>query len=320
MKVVEDDKVVEDESKEDLEKCALRHGDRLVFAARRTPVVGTPGDSPSPGGQSPPAKLVLVADAGTEPPLGNSQDADESGIAIDVQGWQMPQLVVECARRPGARIHKGTSLILPDAGGDLIAGIVAHLPMSHQIRPCWYLGYSMAVDGVSLRTLYRQVMEAGPCLLVLEDSSSCIFGAFVSEGLRPRNHCHGTSESFLFRYPRAAGAWRTEVFRWSHRAEARPAPLSEVPAVYQGARPGFLEALQKIQMSAAVASPTNAEMYCDHRGIAIGIDGPAIFVDQDLLRGVSCPSKAFDSPCMAAADSGPDFVIRNLEVWHWSGS
>jgi len=163
-------------------------------------------------------------------------------------------------------------------------------------------------------------MDAGPCLLVLEDSSSCIFGAFVSEGLRPRNHCHGTNESFLFRYPRAAGAWRTEVFRWCHSAEARSSTPSEAPPIYQGARPGFFEALQKIQMSAAAASLSNAEIYCDHSGIVIGIDGPAIFVDQDLLRGVSCPSKAFDSPCMAAAGSGPDFVIRNLEVWHWAAS
>lgn len=326
-------KAVEDE---DLENPVLQDGDRVVFAARRMPVAGMPDDASSPGGQGSPTPLVV----GTAPrPLGNSQDADESTISIDVPGWQMPQLVVECARRPGARIHKGTSLILPDAGGDLIAGIVAHLPVLQQIRPCWHLGYSMAVDGVSLRTLYRQVMEAGPCLLVLEDSNFCIFGAFASEGLRPQNRCHGTHESFIFRYPRAAGAWRTEVFRWSDRCESRAAEPLEVEsaeeetddnvepdsnegeassATYQGARAGLFEALQKVQMSAAVGAPT-AEIYCDHTGIVVGIDGPAIFVDQDLLRGVSCPSKAFRSPCMAAAGSGADFVIRNLEVWHWVG-
>merc|ERR1712032_1736308 len=101
--------------------------------------------------------------------------------------------------------------ILPEAGGDLLATIVAHLPVLLQIRPCWHLGYSMAVDGVSLNTMYRQVAEAGPCVLVIEDSSNCIFGAFASEGLRPGNQCFGSHECFLFRYPRNAGAWRTEV-------------------------------------------------------------------------------------------------------------
>lgn len=250
--------------------------------------------------------------------MGNGQDADDSSLPFEVPPWQMPQLVVECARRPGARIHKGTSLILPDAGGDLIAGIVAHLPVMQQLHPCWQLGYSMAVDGVSLRTLFRQVHEVGACLLVVEDSNCCIFGAFASEGLRSGNRCHGTHETFLFRYPRAGGAWRTEIFLWSPpkpqpEEVAPPLPPQEQPPGYNGPHAVQFEVLQK-------ASPWSspATLYCDHMGIVVGIDGPAIFIDQDLLRGVSCPSKAYGSPCMAAA--GPDFVVRNLEVWHWVAS
>ena len=83
--------------------------------------------------------------------------------------WQIPDLVVECPKRPGARIHKGTSLILPEAGGDLLACIVRSLPVILQIRPRWILGYSMAVDGVSLRTMYRQLSDSGPCVMIVED-------------------------------------------------------------------------------------------------------------------------------------------------------
>jgi len=260
--------------------------------------------------------------------LRNGQDADERG-AQEVPDWQMPDLVTKRAQRPGARIHKGTSLVLPEAGDDLIAGIVAHLPVLQQIRPSWHLGYSMAVDGVSLRTLYRQVMEVGPCLLIIEDSTTCIFGAFLSEGLRPQNRCHGTHESFLFRFPREVGAWRAEIFRWTHQPKTEGLPAysemmqqqaeegrgeAEADAhKYKGAKANYFEALQK--QNACSNSP--AAMYCDYNGIVLGIDGPAIFIDQDLLRGVSCPSKAFGSPCMASA--GPDFVVRNLEVWHWIG-
>ncbi|CAE7931948.1 selO [Symbiodinium necroappetens] len=133
-------------------------------------------------------QVELSEAAGAHPflsSLANTQDADERpGGVSDVPSWQIPELVVECPKRPGARIHKGTSLILPEAGGDLLACIVSSLPVLLQIRPRWILGYSMAVDGVSLRTMYRQLADSGPCVMIVEDSSNCIFGAFLSEGLR----------------------------------------------------------------------------------------------------------------------------------------
>eukprot|EP00927_Polykrikos_kofoidii_P061136 TRINITY_DN56008_c0_g1_i1.p1 TRINITY_DN56008_c0_g1~~TRINITY_DN56008_c0_g1_i1.p1 ORF type:complete len:340 (-),score=37.48 TRINITY_DN56008_c0_g1_i1:248-1216(-) len=228
--------------------------------------------------------------------------------AADVPAWQIPNLEVQCSRRPDARVHKGTSLILPEAGGDLLAGIVANLPVLLQIQPGWQLGYSMAVDGVSLRTMYRQMDDAGPCVLIVEDSHGCIFGAFLSEGLRPSNQCCGTHDCIMFRYPRAAGAWKTEVYR--------QAPPSSQSATVQGGdveRTEHCEALKNYQ---AIASPVCGAVFCDHTGIVVGIDGPGLFVDQDLLHGVSWPSKMFGSPCLPAV--GSDFVVRNLEVWHWA--
>lgn len=44
----------------------------------------------------------------------------------------------------------------------------------------------------------------------------------------------------------------------------------------------------------------------------VGIDGPALFIDQDLLRGVSWPSVGFGSPALCTA--GTDFVVRNIEA------
>lgn len=265
--------------------------------------------------------------------IGNGQDPDElrpvMSSAAEVPGWLMPKLVVECSRQPGVRVHKGTSLILPEAGAELLAGVVAHLPVLLQIRPSWQLGYSMAVDGVSLRTMYRQVAEVGPCLFLVEDSNGCIFGAFLSEGLRPANQCYGTHECFVFRYPRAAGAWRTEVFGQSaatagghlcrstlavegEKEQLPPKGLADGGSEQVTAQ---FEALRKCQAWVIAASTSQGAVFCDHTGIVIGIDGPALFIDQDLLRGVSWPSRAFGSPCLSA--NGPDFVVRNIEVWHW---
>lgn len=262
--------------------------------------------------------------------LGSSQDRrDIVSITADrtdgsqlspgeVPGWQMPQLVVASSQRPGARIHKGTSLILPEAGENLIACIVASLPVLLQIRPKWQLGYSMAIDGVSLRTLYRQLSEAGPCILMLEDSGNCILGAFLAEGLRPGSQCYSSHECFVFRYPRTAGAWRTQVFTTTAAAAATPPALEDRQ---EGKGPSSersleFEALRKCQDWTGTSAPSAASVFCDHTGIVIGIDGPALFIDQDLLRGVSWPSAAFGSPSLAGA--GPDFVVRNLEVWHWA--
>jgi len=262
------------------------------------------------------------------PFLANTQDADELGAGnVEVPSWQIPDLVVECPKRPGARIHKGTSLILPEAGGDLLACIVRSLPVLLQIRPRWILGYSMAVDGVSLRTMYRQLADSGPCVMIVEDSSNSIFGAFLSEGLRPVSQCYGTHECFVFRTPRTAGAWRTEVYGRSvpptspsqtgteessvPRPDAGNEEGSPAASGFSGQKAKYFEALRKSQ-----APTSSASVFCNHMGIVVGIDGPALFIDQDLLRGASWPSVGFGSPSLCTA--GTDFVVRNIEVWHWS--
>mmetsp|Transcript_25607 Transcript_25607/g.51294 ORF Transcript_25607/g.51294 Transcript_25607/m.51294 type:complete len:140 (+) Transcript_25607:1-420(+) len=136
----------------------------------------------------------------------------------------------------------------------------------------------------------------------------------MSEGLRPGSRCHGTHECFVFKYPRAGGAWRTQVYTAIVQASgATPSALRQDEP--QGEHwANYWEALRKCQAWAVAAGPSTG-VFCDHLGIVIGIDGPALFIDQNLLRGVSWPSAAFGSPCLAAA--GPDFVVRNLEVWHW---
>ncbi|CAE8615508.1 unnamed protein product, partial [Polarella glacialis] len=266
------------------------------------------------------------------PSLGNGQDAEELGPGLcpahHVPSWQIPELVVECSQRPGARIHKGTSLILPEAGGDLLACIVGSLPVLLQIRPRWHLGYSMAVDGVSLRTMYRQLADVGPCVLIVEDSCNGIFGAFLSEGLRPVSQCYGTHECFVFRTPRTAGAWRTEVYgrtaflppvvqQDDHTDQSQTGPAQGTGQIsFSQEKAEYFEALRKSQGLVMSSSPQSwASVFCNHTGIVVGIDGPALFVDQDLLRGTSWPSAAFCSPSLATA--GTDFVVRNLEVWHW---
>jgi len=246
-------------------------------------------------------------------------------LAAEIPSWQIPELVVDKEKRSSdfKLDDRDLSLILPDAGADLIASIVAELPLLRRVRPSWHLGYSMSADGVSLRTLYRHVENCGACIVIVEDSNSCIFGAFLGGGLHMQRGPYEDYESFLFRYPRSAGPWRAEIFQrsvseQSHESSSEPTVVADVQTESQEVCDGASCAASKLiqkgrEQALSVRQP--AAIFCDTDGIIIGIDGPALHVGSDLLHGGSWPSKAYGSSCLAG--TGPEFVISKLEVWHW---
>lgn len=63
--------------------------------------------------------------------------------------------------------------------------------------------------------------------------------------------------------------------------------------------------------------PSAMSNFCDKNGVAIGLDGPALAVEEDLLRGTSKPSKIFQSPCLTRSGFGAEYLIEKLEVWYW---
>merc|ERR1711920_514386 len=103
-------------------------------------------------------------------------------------------------------------------------------------------------------------------------------------GLIQGGRVYGTYECFVFRFERAAGAWRTEVY--SPRSQPQ-APLRAAAAAAAAKEEetqcshwdNYHEALRKCEAVACTASPT-ALVFCDQAGIVVGIDGPAIFIDQ----------------------------------------
>ncbi|RVE62471.1 hypothetical protein OJAV_G00157290 [Oryzias javanicus] len=78
--------------------------------------------------------------------------------------------------------------------------LVAHLPQRTQSYK-WYLVYSTAIHGSSLKTLYRNMAGLdSPVLLVIKDMHKKVFGAFSSDPFRISKYCYGTGETFLFTF------------------------------------------------------------------------------------------------------------------------
>uniref|UniRef100_A0A3Q2EGL1 Si:ch211-15d5.11 n=1 Tax=Cyprinodon variegatus TaxID=28743 RepID=A0A3Q2EGL1_CYPVA len=75
----------------------------------------------------------------------------------------------------------------------------------------WQLAYSTSRHGASLKSLYRKLGNTdSPVLIVIKDALDELFGAFLSEPLKPSEKFYGTGETFLFMlHP------RFKCFRWT---------------------------------------------------------------------------------------------------------
>jgi len=91
-----------------------------------------------------------------------------------------------------------------------LESLVSHIPARTQGYP-WQLVYSTAINGSSLRTLYRNMASLdSPVLLVIKDMHKKVFGAYSSDPFRVSKNCYGTGETFLFSFNP-----KFQAYRWS---------------------------------------------------------------------------------------------------------
>uniref|UniRef100_A0A3B3UIP1 TLDc domain-containing protein n=1 Tax=Poecilia latipinna TaxID=48699 RepID=A0A3B3UIP1_9TELE len=88
--------------------------------------------------------------------------------------------------------------------------INSELP-ARTVGRAWQLAYSTSRHGASLKSLYRKLSSTdSPVLIVIKDALDELFGAFLSDPLRPSETFYGTGETFLFMlHP------RFKSFRWT---------------------------------------------------------------------------------------------------------
>lgn len=65
--------------------------------------------------------------------------------------------------------------------------------------------YSSEKNGFSLRTLYNQCCNKGPCIFIVKDSQNLAFGAYLSPFLQVSNDFYGDGSTFLFTFKEKKG-------------------------------------------------------------------------------------------------------------------
>ncbi|OAQ29841.1 TLD-domain-containing protein, partial [Linnemannia elongata AG-77] len=71
------------------------------------------------------------------------------------------------------------------------------LPRKLRNATKWNLVYSSDQHGISMTTLFHRCKGKGPMVLALKDTTDAVFGAFVTEELKPNLTYYGTGEWYV---------------------------------------------------------------------------------------------------------------------------
>ncbi|XP_065898217.1 oxidation resistance protein 1-like isoform X2 [Dysidea avara] len=153
--------------------------------------------------------------------------------------------------------------------------------LSAAIGHDWVLLYSTFKHGMSLRTLYRNMVDYGdnPVLLFVKDTHYQTFGAMLSCQLKISEHYYGTGESFLFKFKpnETEGTLELKVYNWS----------------------GENDFIVKGNVDSLVFGG--------------GGDGHfGLWIDDQFYHGASYVCRTFNNECLSTKT---DFIYHGVEVW-----
>ncbi|PSN62356.1 TLD-domain-containing protein [Corynespora cassiicola Philippines] len=205
------------------------------------------------------------------------------------------------------------------------------VPPRLQLVDEWNLAYSLEQNGVSLATLYQKSEDyrgkRGGFVLVVQDSSGGVFGAYLSDAPHPSPHFYGNGECFLWRahtlpslpdlidLPPPPSADTTNAVRVTTVGATKPNTLSP-PSSEQASRSGT-STPERIRFKAFPYSGVNDYMiFCEQDYLSIGGgDGHyGLWLDDSLENGVSSTCPTFGNEPLS--DDGNKFEILGVELWY----
>jgi hypothetical protein len=216
------------------------------------------------------------------------------------------------------------------------------VPPRLQLADTWRLGYSLEEDGVSLATLYGKcatptVARGSGFVLVVQDGTGGIFGAYLTDPPKPHSSFYGTGECFL---------WRASILPSSSLLSNLPPPPSALDTEGMG-RSTTISSPHATSYPALLLSPKSAtnghDRTVEPSGTATpdsirfkafpysGVNDYLIFCQQDFLsvgggdgkyglwldvvleRGVSSHCMTFGNEGLS--EEGEKFEVVGVEVW-----
>lgn len=158
----------------------------------------------------------------------------------------------------------------------MVSSIKKHLPARLRFSE-WSLEFSTYEHGLSVNNMYRMLAphQDMPCITVIRDMDGCIFGCYTTE------------------------TWKK---------------IKEGSNHYYGAGESFVFMIHPEPQFFNWSGSNSLFMMSTEREVMIGGGSGAasIWLDGDLTRGCSRPSKTFNNICLAGST---DFHIAGIEVW-----
>ena len=209
--------------------------------------------------------------------------------------------------------HKHPIYLVPNTSSLLIStyilkDLIRAIPANEYKYGTWQLIYRLSDHGANLNTLLtscnnpNQPNTYEACLMIIKDMSGSIFGSFNKPAWNNQYYqtYYGSNQCYVFKvnhngYPTSYNILYDDVYKNNPK-------LNGINIYY--ANDEEKQALHMI----------NTDQY-----LAIGSSKPgcAIYLDQNLLHGLSYPCATYKNPCLSKTN---EFMVENIEIFAFTTS
>jgi len=203
----------------------------------------------------------------------------------------------------------------------LMDALMSHLPDRLKGENYW-LKFSLIRDGASLDTMKRYVRAPKYTILAIETDRGDVFGCFTSQPWRTCPGFFGSAPAFVWKmrhsrrtrcsslFDQAQLESEIDVYPFAGTAGSQYVQVCKHDMIAVGGDDDMSSALDNFSSELSVGS-------------AFEMQGFAIALEDDLLRGTTSPSASFGSPSLLCGsdnngtngDKSQVFFVSGLEVW-----
>merc|ERR1712228_937375 len=160
----------------------------------------------------------------------------------------------------------------------------------------WKLFYSTAIHGISMNTLYKNCEDVEESILIIKDSTNCVFGAFIDVQWSVHTEYRGSIDCFVFQFVDKQNDKNKEEEKKETESNHNDSKHAKHRLIVYRSSGNKSYVIRN-----------------DMESITIGAgECPSIYFDADLNFGRSTDCTTFSSPGLTL---NAQFQITTLEIW-----